>query len=96
MTDTSASDPSATFFAATWRRAVDEVDAESADDPGPDTMGYVTPGCDVGVQDASGVLSAHPGVLEAAVVGAPDDVRHELPRTSVGKIRKVVLKEACA
>jgi carnitine-CoA ligase len=188
---------------------------DSADDPRPDTMGYVTPGCDVDVQDASGrscapdeigevvvrgvpgltlfagylddpattassyrdgwfltgdrarrdahgrfrfdgrrsdvlkvagenvsvvevesVLSAHPGVLEAAVVGAPDDVRDEvpvafvvvapgtppdgivdelrawcderlakakrpraytlvdeLPRTSVGKIRKFVLKE---
>jgi carnitine-CoA ligase len=188
---------------------------DSADDPRPDTMGYVTAGCDVDVQDASGrscapdevgevvvrgmpgltlfagylddptttaasfrdgwfltgdrarrdesgrhrfdgrrsdvlkvagenvsvvevesVLSAHPGVLEAAVVGAPDDVRDEvpvafvvvapgtspdgivdalrawcderlvkakrpraytvvdeLPRTSVGKIRKFVLKE---
>ncbi len=93
-------------------------------------------GENVSTVEVESVLSAHPGVLEASVVGAVDDVRDEvpvafvvagdpvcpptvdelldwcrerlakakvprditfldeLPRTSVGKIRKFILKEA--
>lgn len=92
-------------------------------------------GENVSTVEVEGVLSSHPGVLEASVVGAPDEVRDEvpvafvvpsdldappsaeeltswcaerlskpkvprqftfldeLPRTSVGKIRKFMLKE---
>jgi crotonobetaine/carnitine-CoA ligase len=92
-------------------------------------------GENVSTVEVEGVLAAHPGVLEASVVGAPDEVRDEvpvafvvpsdpkapptveeltswcaerlskpkvpaqftlldeLPRTSVGKIRKFLLKE---
>ena len=92
-------------------------------------------GENVSTVEVEAVLTAHPKVLEAAVVGAPDDVRDEvpvafvvpsdraeslavdelatwcserlakakvprdftvldeLPRTSVGKIRKFILKE---
>lgn len=92
-------------------------------------------GENVSTVEVEAVLTAHPNVLEAAVVGAPDDVRDEvpvafvvprdraevlsvdelatwcserlakakvprdftvldeLPRTSVGKIRKFILKE---
>ncbi len=95
-------------------------------------------GENVSTVEVEQVLSAHPAVLEAAVVGAPDDVRDEvpvafvvaadpaappstdeldawcsqrltkskrprditlvdeLPRTSVGKIRKFLLTEAAA
>ena len=93
-------------------------------------------GENVSTVEVEGVLSAHPAVLEASVVGAPDPIREEvpvafvvlpdpaapptaneletwcadrlgkakhprditfldeLPRTSVGKIRKFLLKEA--
>jgi len=92
-------------------------------------------GENVSTVEVEAVLSAHPGILEASVLGAPDDVRDEvpvafvvpvdsdkppavdeltqwcadrlakakvprditfldeLPRTSVGKIRKFILKE---
>ena len=91
-------------------------------------------GENVSIVEVETVLSAHPGVLEAAVVGAPDPIRDEvpvafvvpapeaapteaelaawceehlakakrprtftfltqLPRTSVGKIRKFLLRE---
>ncbi len=95
-------------------------------------------GENVSTVEVESVLSAHPGVLEASVVGAPDPVRDEvpvafvvardavtppsvaelrswcaerlakaklprditlideLPRTSVGKIRKFMLKEAAS
>jgi crotonobetaine/carnitine-CoA ligase len=36
-------------------------------------------GENVSTVEVAGVLSAHPGVLEAAVVGAPDPVRDEVP-----------------
>jgi crotonobetaine/carnitine-CoA ligase len=36
-------------------------------------------GENVSTVEVEGVLAAHPGVLEASVVGAPDEVRDEVP-----------------
>lgn len=43
-------------------------------------------------KEIEAVVYQHPDVLEAAVVGRPDDVLGELPKNPVGKIDKPALR----
>ena len=69
---------------------------DEATDPRPGRRADVleVSGENVSVVEVEGVLSAHPEVLEACVVGAPDPVRDVVPEAFVVQLRPVADDEA--